>query len=435
MSKIIFNSPRRSLLKAVAILILLIVNVFIFPGIRSALAEPIINAFKNEIFVVKAGDAEQSQVISHAVPDRHLTSRVNSGPGEKPLAAITLNTPTPTPIPPTPTATATPTPIPPTPTPTDTPTPIPPTPTPTPTDTPTPIPPTPTPTDTPTPIPPTPTFTPTPIPPTPTPTDTPTPIPPTPTPTNTPTPTPTNTPTPTPIPNLPPTADPNGPYLGAAGSPITFDGTRSSDPEGGPLTYDWAWGDSSTTPNAGPTPDHTYAAADIYTVCLTVTDTGGLTDTVCTTAVVYDPSAGFVTGGGWIDSLAGAYKPVPSLTGKATFGFVSKYKKGASVPTGNTEFQFQTAALNFHSDSYQWLVVNKGGSWAMFKGQGSINGGFDTNSNPYKFMLWAEDGDPDTFRIRIWWEDSNDVEYDVYDNGFNQPIGGGSIIVHKGKGK
>ena len=45
--------------------------------------------------------------------------------------------------------------------------------------------------------------------------------------------------------------------------------------------------------------------------------------------VVYDPSAGFVTGGGWIDSPAGALAgPNPSPVGKGRFGFVSKYQNG-----------------------------------------------------------------------------------------------------------
>lgn len=73
--------------------------------------------------------------------------------------------------------------------------------------------------------------------------------------------------------------------------------------------------------------------------------------------VIYDPSAGFVTGGGWINSPAGAYIPDQSLAGKASFGFVAKYQKGLTVPTGNTEFQFHTAGLNFKSTSYGWLVV------------------------------------------------------------------------------
>ena len=56
----------------------------------------------------------------------------------------------------------------------------------------------------------------------------------------------------------------------------------------------------------------------------------------CTT-----PSAGFVTGGGWIDVNPGSFPQIRPLTGKGNFGFTSQYKKGATIPTGKTEFQFQ----------------------------------------------------------------------------------------------
>jgi PKD repeat protein len=229
--------------------------------------------------------------------------------------------------------------------------------------------------------------------------------------------------------NAPPTADPNGPYLGMMNTAIAFDGTGSSDPDGDALTYDWDWGDSSSSLNAGATPSHSYSAAGIYDVCLTVTDPGGLSDTACTIAVVYDPSAGFVTGGGWINSPEGAYTPDPLLTGKASFGFVSKYRRGATVPEGNTEFQFHAAGMNFHSENYEWLVVT-GSSFAKFKGTGTINGGLDPNGNAYQFMVWAGNGSPDTFRIRIWWEDTDSTEYVIYDNGPDQAIDSGSIVIH-----
>jgi hypothetical protein len=104
---------------------------------------------------------------------------------------------------------------------------------------------------------------------------------------------------------------------------------------------------------------------------------------------------------------------------------MSKYKKGASVPTGQTEFMFKAGDLNIHSTSYQWLVVT-GSNYANFKGEGTLNG------VEYKFMLWAGDGEPDTFRIKIW---EGDEESPIYDNGEDQSqsIGGGNIIVHKGK--
>jgi hypothetical protein len=442
-------------------------------------------------------------------------------------------------------------------------------------------------------------------------------------------------------PNQPPTADPGGPYLGAVNTSIAFDGTGSFDPDNNPLTFAWDFGDGNF--GSGSTPSHSYSIPDIYDVCLTVND--GFVDSaeVCTSAVVYDPSGGFVTGGGWIDSPAGAYKlndrNITSLvwdqdfslddagwldnddawygdisvaggtatfhgdsssapfsrfdgyrdtwsgtwiaeidvyldpawpsgqgfdysvaasgsdgahqrdyifhvgvvedygpitgrallvngsnnadfytnpyklindnggnyyavttagwytlqhvfrdaggylavdlnlldsggntlwtatrenvadtipgevggnryswfthidvaygilvdnhqlfvpvgpTGKATFGFVSKYKKGASIPTGTTEFQFKAGGLNFHSSNYEWLVVNQDGTNAQFKGYGTING-----AGNYGFMLWAGDGSPDTFRIKIWDATTEEV---VYDNGMDQPIGGGSIVIHK----
>ena len=70
------------------------------------------------------------------------------------------------------------------------------------------------------------------------------------------------------------------------------------------------------------------------------------------------------------------------------------------MPAGNTEFQFKAGDLNFHSSSYEWLVVT-GSDYARFKGEGAINNEVDLQGNPYKFMLWAGDKEPDTFRIRI----------------------------------
>jgi hypothetical protein len=102
-----------------------------------------------------------------------------------------------------------------------------------------------------------------------------------------------------------------------------------------------------------------FGEAGLHTVCVSGTDSfGNVTkvDDHCAFLPVYDPTGAFVTGGGWIDSLAGAYTADPSLTGKANFGFVSKYKKEADIPTGQTEFQFRVADLNFHSSSYEWLV-------------------------------------------------------------------------------
>lgn len=115
---------------------------------------------------------------------------------------------------------------------------------------------------------------------------------------------------------------------------------------------------------------------------------------------------------------------------------VIRYKKGQSTPDGNTEFPFQTGDLNFHSTSYDWLLINQGGKGALFKGEGTVNGAM-CDVGPYQFTLWAGDDDPDTFRIRIWCEDSEGAEDVLYDNKVNegpdQAIAGGSIVIHTKK--
>ncbi|MFC1818970.1 FG-GAP-like repeat-containing protein [Thermodesulfobacteriota bacterium] len=203
----------------------------------------------------------------------------------------------------------------------------------------------------------------------------------------------------------------------------------------------WDWGDGTSSygvvdysgSTLTVTGTHVYASAGVYSVTLSVTDAFGESDTSTYQYVVaYDPDAGFVTGGGWIYSAEGAYIPNPLLAGQANFGFVSKYKKGTTVPTGNTEFQFHAGDFNFHSDNYDWMVVT-GGNFAKFKGLGAIN-----DEGTYKFQLWAGDETgiegEDTFRIKIWTEDElTSAETIIYDNGLDQEIEGGSIVVHTKK--
>ncbi len=198
------------------------------------------------------------------------------------------------------------------------------------------------------------------------------------------------------------------------------------------------WGDGSasqTVNNPSAVQTYMYAAPGVYTPSVTITNSCGKTSDAASTlqyVVIYDPSAGFVTGSGWITSPAGALTADPAATDRATFGFVSKYKKGASIPEGNTQFQFKAGNLSFQSTVYEWLVVS--GSKAKFKGEGTING-----QGRYGFMLTATDGSADLFRIKIWDKGNGDAL--VYDN---QPgatedsyagtgLGGGNIVVHDGR--
>lgn len=210
-------------------------------------------------------------------------------------------------------------------------------------------------------------------------------------------------------------------------------------------TASWEWGDDTTSEgivnemNGVGTVNgsHSYREPGLYTIRLTLTDNdGGDGAAVYQPVVVYDADGGFVTGGGWIALSEGAYGPEPSLAGRATVGFSAQYKKGTDTPTGTTEFQFKSAAINFHATAYEWLVV--AGHKAMFKGVGTING-----VGNYGFLISTIDAkltpstDVDLFRIKIWDQDNNDAV--VYDS---QPgagddadpttlIGGGSIVIHK----
>ena len=208
-------------------------------------------------------------------------------------------------------------------------------------------------------------------------------------------------------------------------------------------TATWTWGDNNSSAgnvseangSGSVSGSHTYTAAGVYTLTLTVTDKdGGSSLATFLYVVVYDPSAGFITGNGKIDSPTGAYTLNPSLTGKASFGFEARYQKGATVPDGQTRFRFQVASLDFQSTSYQWLVVS--GPKAQFKGSGTING-----SGNYDFILTATDGQinggggVDKFRIKIWDHATGQIIYDNQmgaddDASPTTAITSGSIIIH-----
>ncbi|KAL7444670.1 hypothetical protein ACHAXM_009591 [Skeletonema potamos] len=177
------------------------------------------------------------------------------------------------------------------------------------------------------------------------------------------------------------------------------------------------------------------AESELCTLTLTASY-GSHTKSSSTQVVVANPSTGFVTGEGYITSPLGAYAPDTSMMGPASFGFVSKYKKGKSVPNGNTYFNFQVAGLHFDSTSYNWLVIT-GSDCAKYKGEGDING-----LAGYGFMLTAcdngEPGTDDTFRIKIWDIVSGSTMYDnamgLGDDSYEGTIiSGGNIQIHQGK--
>lgn len=152
-------------------------------------------------------------------------------------------------------------------------------------------------------------------------------------------------------------------------------------------------------------------AAGVYSVVTTVVDDDGAASSGIAMAVIFDPDGGSVAGAGSIDSPPGAYAINPLASGVAKFGFKSRYFKGADQPTGDTDFLFRAGDFEFHSDSYEWLVVS--GDRAQYKGAGSVNG-----AAGFRFLLTAVDGQAqggdgiDRFRIKIWDAVTGVVVYD-----------------------
>lgn len=189
---------------------------------------------------------------------------------------------------------------------------------------------------------------------------------------------------------------------------------------------------TSSTPGSANL-NFTFTTSGVYLVSLKIVDDCG-NITIANTVngepamvVIFDPDGEFVTGGGWITSPVGAYVANPTFTGKANFGLNAKYHNGESTPRGETQFKF--AGFNFHSTSYDWLVIV--GQKFQYKGSGKVN-----NSGNYGFLVTGIDGSPDKFRMKIW--DKNNGNAIVYDSQMGDPdsadptipLGGGNLVIH-----
>lgn len=241
-----------------------------------------------------------------------------------------------------------------------------------------------------------------------------------------------------------------GPKSGTAvkiNTPLNFTGTFW-DVAGRTHTASWLFDSLSTVgtvvepsgPRSGAVSGaYTFGSPGVYRVKMKVTSNLGVTTWVDTQddaealVVVYDPTAGYTIGGGWVDSPAGAYRANPSLTGKVSFGFTSKYFKNATNPKGETQFSFKLGDLDFNAVNFEYLVIS--GARAQFKGLGKVNG-----SGAYNFLLTVIDGNlpggggVDRFRMKIWNKATGAI---VYDNQLGAsdaddpttPVGSGSTIT------
>lgn len=136
-----------------------------------------------------------------------------------------------------------------------------------------------------------------------------------------------------------------------------------------------------------------------------------------------DTSASDTGSGGFFDNasltVAGStttwdFEDGGAVVGRATFGF-----SAFEDDRGHAQFSFDAGDIHLRSEEYQSVTVDAVASTAKLEGTATVNG-----ESGYAFTVWASDGSPDTFRIRITGPDGP-----VYDNG-DTALGGGNLVVH-----
>jgi len=200
----------------------------------------------------------------------------------------------------------------------------------------------------------------------------------------------------------------------------------------------WYWGDGTSSEgyieNNVIYSDHRYSAPGLYQVSLKVTDKCDESTTYIHDkyVVVYDPDAGFVTGGGWFTSPADSNTKKSKHKVKANFGFVARYKKNSNTPKGS--INFREGNIKFKSTGLQYMVIRN--QMAVIKGSGHLKG-----HGSVSFLTSVVDGDIlgfkyDNMRMIIWDEKTEEV---FYDNEQGAAINAeslvsiekGSIVIHQ----
>lgn len=117
--------------------------------------------------------------------------------------------------------------------------------------------------------------------------------------------------------NDPPVADAGPNQTVLVGDTLTFNGSKSADPDGLITSYAWDFGDG--TGANGMTTSHAYSSAGPHTVRLTVTDDGGLTATdMLTVTVIEAPQTQEVLFTGTVPARGERRHPVVIARGAAT---------------------------------------------------------------------------------------------------------------------
>jgi hypothetical protein len=212
------------------------------------------------------------------------------------------------------------------------------------------------------------------------------------------------------------------------GSTVNFAGVFWDKP-GNKHTATWSIDDNTTvkatvTEPSGPkngkvTGSYKFTTAGVYRLQMNVTDQNRVTS-YCNTnedqeaiVVIYDPNGGYTYGGGYFNSPAGALASDATVTGKANFGYTVNYYKGATLPKGETQFEFKVGDFQYNALNFDYLSVASPGYKAVFAGSGRIIGGI----SGVNFTMYVIDGaldgtGVDKVRLKIYNKNTGYIYYD-----------------------
>lgn len=193
----------------------------------------------------------------------------------------------------------------------------------------------------------------------------------------------------------------------------------------------WTWGDGSrergtvSGRNGVGNVDgqHAYRKPGIYTVRLTITDSGGKSTTVQRTVAVCASGAALAGAGSFL-SLPGAAPADPALSGLASFAFASEGTPGGSQAHNTAAIAFDAPGVSLRADPEVAVLATP--ARVQYRGTGSVSG-----KGKVQFLLTATAGAgvrKDRIRMRIWQQAAGGkAEVVVYDNGAGS--GEGAVLV------
>jgi PKD repeat protein len=186
---------------------------------------------------------------------------------------------------------------------------------------------------------------------------------PTTTPTATPTaiPTPTATPTPTPVPRPPSASFSYTPPSPDVGQQVEFDGSGSSDPDGGSIqSYSWDFDGDGSADASGQQPSHTYERAGTYQVELAVTNDEGQTASTTRTVTVESTVAYAVNAGGGSYTASSGVEYAGDTSCAEPVGGANRYEDVQSVAGTDDDTLYQTECYTGSGDLDYALALEDG---------------------------------------------------------------------------